>query len=103
MKPVEPAARPNAVIVVYAKNQPPYLPLPVSVGHENIVTEWELSAEELAALLDGGRVRLSIYGLQLDIPGKRMLPLKLEVIEPECGFGELSDGQVSATDSKEEN
>jgi hypothetical protein len=60
---VEPAAlHEGAALVVIAKDQPEYLPLPASVSPDGVVmTEWEPTAEELARLMNGGRVRLWIY------------------------------------------
>lgn len=69
----------NAKRVIFAENQPEYLPLPAAIDDEGlIVTEWEPTAEELAQLLAGCRVRLWVW------TGKRPLqPLRLEVAERE--------------------
>jgi hypothetical protein len=83
MNPVEP--RPHcdgAVIIDVAKNQTDkYVPLRVSVNpadpHRTFVTEWELTAEELAALVNGGRVKLSVLTF-----GQKLQPVMLEVVEP---------------------
>lgn len=63
MTPVEPQASHNgARRVVFAKDQPEYIPLPAAVSPDGVVlTEWELSASDLATLLNGGRVRLWVY------------------------------------------
>ena len=63
MTPVEPLARQeHDRLVVFAKDQPEYFPLPASVNPAGVVmTEWELSAEDLAALLGGGRVRIWLH------------------------------------------
>lgn len=74
----------GATLKVIAKDQPEYLPLVASVSPDGLVmTEWEPSAEELAALMNGGRVRLWIhtYGwpLQPDTYGWPLQPVNLEV------------------------
>lgn len=62
MQPVKPAvAHDGARFVEFGANQPQYDPLPAYVDPQGVVlTEWELSAEDLAHLLDGGRLRLWI-------------------------------------------
>lgn len=67
---------------IFAKDQKPYIALPASVDHEGtVMTEWEFTAEELATLLRGGRLRLWIkYALTR---GRAMPPLKLEIIDAE--------------------
>lgn len=68
-------------IIVYAKDQPPYVPLPASVDKDGtIMTDWEPTAEELAALMRGGKVRLWILYTKVH-KGEPMNPLALEVVE----------------------
>lgn len=78
MTPVEPKERhANARAIVFAKDQPQYDPLPAMVDPDGLVlTEWELSAEDLARLMNGGRVRLWIYTFN-----QRLQPVALETIE----------------------
>lgn len=78
MTPVEPKApHAGAQFVVYAKNQPEYVPLPAYVDREGLaLTEWELSAEDLARLLNGGRVRLWVWTF-----GQPLQPVMLDVVE----------------------
>jgi hypothetical protein len=44
--------------VILGEHQPEYTPLPALRDAEKVLTEWELSAEELAHLVAGGRLRL---------------------------------------------
>lgn len=49
--------------IIYAKNQPEYLPLPAIVmqGPEReVLTRWELTNEEKIVLLSGGQIYLSL-------------------------------------------
>lgn len=63
--------------IVFAKNQPEYDPIPAAVDSAGLVmTEWEFTAEELAAILAGGRLRLWIHTF-----GRPLQPLSLEVVE----------------------
>jgi len=85
MNPVEPTIHEGAVLVVFAKNQPEYTPLPASVdGSGCVMTEWEPTEEELACLFVGGRIRLWIHGTGVQ-KGRPFTPVQLEVIGPECG------------------
>jgi hypothetical protein len=66
--------------VCYAKDQPEYVPLPaVRTPDGWILTRWELTAEERAAIADGGCIYLSIgtfgnplqpVGLSTEIPAQ---------------------------------
>ncbi len=97
MTPVEPAVHDGAKLVVFAKNQPEYIPLPASVDPNGVVmTEWGPTAEELDRLLCGGRIRLWLHraiGVETcprcaaDVP-RLLNPMNIEVIEPECGMWE---------------
>lgn len=78
MRPV-PVRQPHlgAAPVVFAANQPEYDPLPAAMDMTGLVmTEWELSAEDLMTILNGGRVRLWIW-TQLS----PLQPVQLEVVE----------------------
>jgi len=74
--PVQPQAmHEGASLVIVGKDQKEYEPLPAAVSPDGLVmTEWELSAEELAAIFAGGRIRLWIY-----TNGRGMNPVQLEV------------------------
>jgi len=77
MKPITPALHQNGRLVVFAKDQPEYDPLPASVDAEGLVmTEWELTAEELATIVNGGRIRLWVYTFN-----RALQPVMLEVVE----------------------
>lgn len=83
MTPVEPLAIPDgARLVVFAKDQPQYIPLPASVDASGLVmTEWEPTADELEALLTGGRIRIWLHTFN-----QPLQPLSVEVAAPECRF-----------------
>jgi hypothetical protein len=96
MTPVEPTQlHEGGHLVVFAKDQPEYKPLPASVDANGLVmTEWEPTAEELQMLLMGGRIRLWVHhafgGIQCGRCGtmvpKLLSPIQIEAIEPECGM-----------------
>lgn len=67
----------GAEVIIFAKDQPEYDPLPAAVDAKGLVmTEWEFSAEELARVLAGGRVRLWVHTFR-----QRLQPVALEVVE----------------------
>lgn len=67
----------GAQLVVFAEHQKEYAPLPAAVSPDGVVqTEWELSAEDLSVLLNGGRVRLWLWTF-----GRPIQPVMLEVSE----------------------
>lgn len=74
---VEPRqVHPDAIRVTYAANQRQYNPLPAAVDSKGLVlTEWELTAEELALILAGGRVRLWMWTFN-----QPLQPVALEVV-----------------------
>lgn len=78
MRPVEPPKlHEGGALVVIAKDQPGYDPLPASVSPDGLVmTEWEPSAEELARLMSGARVRIWAHTF-----GQPLQPLNVEVAE----------------------
>ena len=69
--------------VVYAKDQPEYLPLPAlpvddGSGHRRVVTRWKLSWKE--------RLRVLVFGdmyLWLSTFGKPISPVALQTTPPE--------------------
>ncbi|MCR4301807.1 MAG: hypothetical protein NUV51_09370 [Sulfuricaulis sp.] len=84
MTPVQPEIQEGAELVIFAANQPQYVPLPASVDEAGtVMTEWEPTAEELTRLMCGGRVRLWVLTF-----GHPLQPVALEVIEPDCGMRE---------------
>ena len=84
MQPVMPTTpHEGAHQVVFGTTQPQiYRPLPAAVSPDGLVlTEWEMSADELEALLQGGRVRIWLHTF-----GGPMNPLVVEVVAPDCGL-----------------
>lgn len=93
MTPVEPVViEEGSRLVVWAKDQPQYIPLPTVIDPQGmVISEWEPTAEELYALLNGGRIRLCVHTFDPKLglePGHHLQPVSLQVLEPECGFGE---------------
>jgi hypothetical protein len=83
MRPVTPTLHDGAVAITFAKDQPQYQQLPASVDAEGtVMTEWELSAEDLSKLLNGGRLRLWVCftGVVQD-PPVPLTPLAIEAID----------------------
>lgn len=82
MTPVRPSVVPDGCArAVFGKNQPEYHPLPAYVESgpaRVVVTLWEPTAEELAAILNGGRVRLRVSTF-----GRLLQPVYLDVVEKE--------------------
>lgn len=78
MTPVAPKVmQEGARLVVFAEDQPEYAPLPAAVSPDGVVmTEWELSAEDLATLLNGGRIRMWMSTF-----GRALQPVMLETVE----------------------
>lgn len=77
MTPVEPRPREGAEAVVFAKDQPEYIPLPANVTPDGLVmTEWEPTATELAHLCAGARVRLWVW-----TAGHPLQPVALDVVD----------------------
>ncbi len=83
MTPVEPSVLPaGATLVVFAKDQPEYIPLPAAVTADGcVMTEWEPTALELDALLTGGRLRIWLWTF-----GQPLQPIAVEVTAPACGM-----------------
>lgn len=78
MKPIQPVrVHPDALPIVFAADQPEYDPLPAAIDGKGLVmTEWEFSAEDLAKMLNGGRVRLWIWTFRHPLQ-----PIQMEVVE----------------------
>lgn len=84
MTPVEPRIGEDEERVVYANDQPEYLPLPASVDVDGVVTtEWEPSEFELERLLSGGRIQLRVHTFR-----QLLQPVSITVLEPDCGMRE---------------
>lgn len=67
----------GGVRVVFAANQREYDPLPAVVDRDGVVmTEFEFTAEELATVLAGGRLRLWLYTFN-----RPLQPIALEIVE----------------------
>jgi hypothetical protein len=61
--------------VIYAKDQPEYIPLPALIYPDGkILTEWSLSEEERARILRGETIRLWVWTF-----GQPLQPVALEV------------------------
>jgi hypothetical protein len=87
MTPIEPPIPPNTIRIVFGEAQPEYIPLPAAVSPDGaVMTEWELSAEDLSTLLEGGRIRLWIWlhpgrcSKCKAILGPKLQPVMLEVV-----------------------
>jgi hypothetical protein len=86
MNAVDPNIPEGSRLVIYAKDQLEYDPLPASVDASGVVTtEWEPSEEELHRLLCGGRLRLRVLTF-----GSPLQPVALDVLAPECGIAKES-------------
>lgn len=85
MTPVEPTTLPDGGrLVIFAKDQPQYAPLPASLDADGLVmTEWEPTEEELDALAMGGRIRIWLHTFN-----RPLQPIRVEVAPPACGFRE---------------
>jgi len=72
---------PDNEMIIIAKNQPPYLPLPAWKGPDGVrVTRWKLSWKERLYVLFGGSIWVTISTF-----GKKLQPLKLETACPIMG------------------
>ena len=79
MTPVQPPLHDGAELIQIAEAQDEYVTLPASVDAAGLVmTEWELTAEELAILRCGGRIRLWCHTF-----GNPLQPVALEAVMPE--------------------
>jgi len=62
--------------VVFAKDQPPYMPLPALRGPDRVISCWKLSWRERLRVLFTGRV----WHVQLTF-GRAPMPIKLSIDE----------------------
>jgi len=82
MKPVDLEAEGYENVIVFAKYQPEYEPLPaVQVEPGLVWTKWQLSGAERRAIMDGARVELFVWTF-----GQPLQPvaLKIEGVEEEA-------------------
>jgi hypothetical protein len=82
VNPVEPKIEDGFQLIIFGINQQKdYHPLPAAVNDTGtVVTEWELSAEDLAMIFEGGRIKLQIAFTGVH-QGKPLSPIKIEVIK----------------------
>lgn len=80
MEPVESGlAAEDATRVIFAKDQPEYMPLPALVFPDGkICTEWRLTEDERARIQTGENIRLWIWNF-----GHPLQPVALEVTTAE--------------------
>jgi hypothetical protein len=73
MNPVKPEKRPGTGAVVFAENQPEYIPLPANVLDDGeIETKWRLSWRERWQVFTGGHVYLRVLTF-----GRALQPVRL--------------------------
>ena len=76
MNPVIPPSTPCADTIVFAKDQPEYLPLPVNRFPDGtVMCEWLPTTEELELLMSGGKVRVWMWTF-----GGPLQPSAVEVV-----------------------
>jgi len=82
MKAVTPVIHADATLVTFARNQQElYEVLPASVDAQStVMTEWELSAEDLARIVNGGRIRVWLLHTGV-MDGKKLTPIAVEAVE----------------------
>ena len=84
MQPVEPPMHTGAHLVVFAKDQKPYIPLPASVDAQGLVmTEWEPTEEERERIFMGGRIRLWLHHTDVQ-RGRPLTPISIEAVDAPC-------------------
>lgn len=79
MRPVEPAGESGGRIML-GQGQQEYEPLPARFtldAERRMVTHWEPTVEELASIMAGGRIRLTVLTF-----GHSFLPVILDVVPP---------------------
>jgi len=76
MIPVEPPLHEGADLIQIAEEQDEYMTLPASVDAEGLVmTEWQLTEEELTTLMCGGHIRLWVHTF-----GNPLQPVRIEAV-----------------------
>lgn len=91
MKPIEQIIPgfilPDNEIVIYAKDQPEYNPLPMWKGPDGLrVSRWKLTFTERLAILFGGSIWLTILTF-----GRPLQPVKLETSCPIQGSAMMDE------------
>lgn len=76
MTPIEPKDREGYQRVVFAKDQPQYLPLPANFDGRTVETKWQLSWRERFSVLWRGHLHVSLLTF-----GNPLQPIKLSVLE----------------------
>lgn len=77
MQAVEQLEMPGTRAVIFAKDQPEYLPLPALLYADGkILTEWTFSEDERAAVARGENLRLWIWTF-----GKPLQPIALQLTD----------------------
>lgn len=91
MDPITPTTF-EGVELVFAKDQPPYLPLPAKVCADGrVITEWQRTEEERALIAQGENIRLHVrlFPHRCDhcgtVAAPKLQPVKLEVTTLEEG------------------
>jgi hypothetical protein len=84
MIPITPEPRKDARAVVFAKDQPEYLPLPANFDGTSVETKWRLSWHEWLRVLWTGNLYLTLLTF-----GKPLQPIRLSVLrDEECAGGD---------------
>ena len=68
MKPVSPVIPGNEFEVVYAENQPEYIPLPTIRTEHLVLSRWQLTEEERAHIAQGGDLFILQIGRTVQQP-----------------------------------
>lgn len=74
MTPVEPLERDGFRKVVFAKDQPEYLPLPALTDGQYVITRWKLSWRERLTCLVRGDLHLGLLTF-----GRPLQPIRMSV------------------------
>lgn len=78
MTPMTPEARPGALAVVFAKDQPQYKPLPANVAFPYVETKWKLTWKERFTMLLRGTLYLTVMTFD-----KPFQPIRMSVLRGE--------------------
>jgi hypothetical protein len=92
MIPVDQFETPGSMLVVFAKDQPEYIPIPaLTFPDGRVLTEWSFSEEERAAIVRGENLRLWIWlyppccAVCGTIGSPRLQPVALEITDERKG------------------
>jgi hypothetical protein len=75
MNPITPESRPDARAVIFAKDQPEYLPLPANVSHPYVETKWELTWKERLYAMFRGTMYLTVMTF-----GNPLQPIRVSML-----------------------